>query len=180
MPRPEEVNGSTKPSVANRRRSGSRPDANAEEAPNPEAGSGGSDRPAGILAACEESRVGLSASRRRPTPFATLCVRGECGLATGFPVYGYGEEAPTGMAGWIFFGGWCFLQPVPPGCTLYNGRASRLPVVWGTITRDRDRGLKGPMMIVPPGFPMSRSPDPIAVALFDEWLGGIVTELEGG
>lgn len=98
----------------------------------------------------------------------------------GIPGVWLGKEAPTGIAGWIFFWRLVFLQPVPPGCTLYNGRAWRLPVVWGTITRDRDRGSKVQMMIVPPGFPMSRSPDPIAVALFDEWLGGIVTELEGG
>lgn len=61
---------------------------------------------------------------------------------------------------------------------MFNGRAWALPVVMGAIVRARAGDSELRLLIIPPGFPFSRSPDPVAVALLNEWLSALVAELE--
>lgn len=97
----------------------------------------------------------------------------------GIPGVWLGREAPTGVVGWVL-ARFLILELVPPGCTLFNGSAWRLPIVTGTIVRAHDGGSELRMRVIAPGFPCSASPDPAAVALLDEWLGALVAELAGG
>lgn len=95
----------------------------------------------------------------------------------GIPGVWLGREVPEGVVGWVL-ARCLILEPVPPGCTLFNGSAWRLPIVMGTIVRARGGGSELRLRVVPPGFPYSRSPDPAAMALLDEWLSVLVAELQ--
>jgi hypothetical protein len=94
----------------------------------------------------------------------------------GIPGVWLGREAPAGVVGWVL-ARFLILEPVPPGCTLFNGSAWRLPIVVGAIVRARGGGAELRLRVIPPGFPYSRSPDPAAIGLLDEWLSALVAEL---
>jgi hypothetical protein len=88
-----------------------------------------------------------------------------------------GQEVSTGVVGWVF-ARFLFLQPVPPGCTLFNGSVWRVPVVVGRVVPACQRGSELRMRVIPQGIPFSVPQDPAALALLDAWQGALVAELE--
>jgi hypothetical protein len=95
----------------------------------------------------------------------------------GIPGVWLGREAPEGVVGWVL-GRFLLLEPIPPGCTLFNGTARCLSIVAGTVARARGGGSELRLRVIPPRFPNSVSPDAAALAVLDEWLNALVAELQ--
>ncbi len=95
-------------------------------------------------------------------------------LLAGLPGGWFGAKLQPGVVGFTL-GNFLMLAPVPPDRTLLGNRKS--PTVFGRIVHREDRGCDLRLSVFTPGYPYRIVRDPAAMALFDEWLSAVASDL---